>query len=66
VLENILSRFLAEDNIDIHDTDGQGSGNDLNMKGKNNGLQKKITFKSKGVLYSLYSSQLEPDCKRST
>lgn len=41
-LTTFLINFLNRENIDIHDMRGQGYDNGSNMKGKHNGLQKKI------------------------
>jgi hypothetical protein len=58
-LENILSRFLANDNINIYDACGQGCGNDLNLKGKIMASKESNIFKTKDVLYALCSSQID-------
>lgn len=41
-LTTFLINFLNRENIDIHDMRGQGYDNGSNMKGRHNGLQKRI------------------------
>lgn len=41
-LSTFITNFLSNENISIYDMRGQGYDNGANMKGKHNGLQKKI------------------------